>query len=103
MRTRLQPTGPAIGLSANQNYWVAESVLAPGEMLYAYTDGVTERAIPRGKHSAMTGWNRCCICRQKSGRSSGHPSESALETYTREAVPYDDITMLALRRYGNDE
>ncbi len=49
IRDRLQPTGPAIGLMPDQRYQIAESLLSAGEMLYLFTDGVTEARSPGGE------------------------------------------------------
>ena len=42
----LSPTGPAIGLLANATYQLGETTLLPGDLLFAFTDGVIGIAPP---------------------------------------------------------
>ncbi len=46
---RLMPSGPAIGLLAGAQYSVQQAQLAPGDLLLAYTDGITEARDRQGK------------------------------------------------------
>ena len=42
MRARLEPTGPALGMLSGLDFGRREVTLASGELLFAFTDGVTE-------------------------------------------------------------
>ncbi|MCK5575356.1 MAG: serine/threonine-protein phosphatase, partial [Sphingomonadales bacterium] len=42
IRTKLENTGPVVGLFQNSDYRVDEAQLEKGETLFAYTDGVTD-------------------------------------------------------------
>ena len=48
VRARLAPTGPALGLMPGSDFRVAREVIAPGEGLLLFTDGVTEARGPGG-------------------------------------------------------
>jgi sigma-B regulation protein RsbU (phosphoserine phosphatase) len=48
IRILKERSGPAIGINPSANYEVHETALAQGEMLFAYTDGVTEAQNPQG-------------------------------------------------------
>jgi phosphoserine phosphatase RsbU/P len=45
----LDPTGPGVGLSLRSTYRHAETTLHPGDVLLAFTDGVTEAMNPRNE------------------------------------------------------
>ncbi len=98
-RTRLKPTGPAVGLMADQRYWVAETVLAPGDLLYAYTDGVTDARNPAGEEFGNERLEAVLHAPSDTAEALVGHLQSALERFTSGAEPYDDITMLALRRF----
>lgn len=99
VRTRLHTTGPAVGLVHEKRYWVAETVLAPGELLYAYTDGITDARNPQGEEFGNDRLEAVlCAPAATAGELVTH-LQDALTTYTSGAEPYDDITMLAVRRH----
>jgi serine phosphatase RsbU (regulator of sigma subunit) len=97
VRTRLNTTGPAVGLLENQRYWVAETVLAPGELFYAYTDGVTDARNPQGEEFGSARLE--AVLREPAGTADDLvvKLQAALTAHANGAEPYDDITMLALR------
>jgi sigma-B regulation protein RsbU (phosphoserine phosphatase) len=47
--TWLRPTGPAVGLVEGSEFRTETSLLAPGDILLLYTDGVTEALSPEGE------------------------------------------------------
>lgn len=96
--TALASTGPAVGLDEDMRFAVKQIQLAPGSLLFAYTDGTVDvqRADgqPFGKDRLMD-----LICRPGAsatellGRLSG-----AIDRHTAEATLYDDVTLLAAKR-----
>lgn len=46
---RLEPTGPALGMMPDMAFRARETVIAPGETLFAFTDGVTDSKDPSGR------------------------------------------------------
>ena len=48
VRTHLEPTAPAVGLFPGVDYEIGEAHLEPGDLLFAFTDGVTEAQNPQG-------------------------------------------------------
>ncbi len=46
---RLAPTGPAVGAMPGMEFSAKTAVLAPGDLLLAFTDGVSEARSPSGK------------------------------------------------------
>ncbi|MBX6384418.1 MAG: PP2C family protein-serine/threonine phosphatase [Microbispora sp.] len=95
---RLQVTGPAVGLHPDSEFRLAEVRLDPGDMLLAYTDGVTESRDPEGE---FYGEDRLsALVRGLDGTSLGllDRVEADVRAHLRGGEQYDDITMLALRR-----
>jgi serine phosphatase RsbU (regulator of sigma subunit) len=94
--TRLEPTGPAVGLLPGLEFGVRALTLEPGDTLLAFTDGVADARSPDG---ASYGEPRLFA-------AAGAPSvqgmlsaiDADLAAHTAGAEPFDDITLLAVRR-----
>lgn len=95
---RLTPTGPALGMMPDMRFEARKAVLAPGETLFAFTDGVTEARDAAGglfSEERLIGLV-----------AEGSPSAAALlervgtevAAHAAGADRFDDITMLAARR-----
>ena len=97
VKARLTATGPAVGFMPNVTYEINRVILEPGDVLFAYTDGVTEARAPAGKFFTEK--------RLLSILQGSFPSASALvdhvitslHDHIAGAEPYDDVTMLAVR------
>ena len=98
LKASLLPTGPALGVFPDAKFLIESIYIEPGEVLYAYTDGV-----PDAKNSAG----------QKFGKPKlfellHQPVDSAAELLNRvyirlnqhilETLQFDDITMISMRR-----
>lgn len=98
IKERLVPTGPAVGLIAHATFEYKELQLQPGEILYAFTDGVTDARSTDGER-----FNRKRLVSLLS-----QPVATVFElmqrigtnlfTHIGKAPQADDITMLALQR-----
>jgi sigma-B regulation protein RsbU (phosphoserine phosphatase) len=93
------PKGVLVGAFPGLKYGAMETVLAPGETLFCYTDGVTEAANPAGEEFSE---ERCMALLS---RWEQPPLPEALDVlrhavseFTGQAVLDDDCTMLAIRR-----
>jgi sigma-B regulation protein RsbU (phosphoserine phosphatase) len=97
LKARLDPTGPAVGMFPGAEFEIMDAQLEPGDMLFGFTDGVTDARNPAGKlfHEAgifglikppinsVVGWlDRV---------------DHALYNHIGDAVQFDDITMVAAR------
>jgi len=91
----LSPTGPAVGMLADSPYAVAAATIAPGETLFAYTDGVTDAKGASG----FFGRERM-LARLAPGPAAGllDAVGRAVREHVGDAERYDDLTMLAVRR-----
>jgi len=90
--------GMILGIQPRAAYTTGKLVLAPGETLYLYSDGVTEAHDPGG--DLFCEHRLEAVLRTHADRGSrevvGGVTE-ALRGFVGTAPPFDDITMLALR------
>jgi serine phosphatase RsbU (regulator of sigma subunit) len=97
VKKRLPPTGPVVGLMPDSAYDLDKLKFEPGDILFAYTDGVTDARDPAGQ--LFTEKRLLTVLEQPA------PSATALldrvvanlHTHIASADPFDDITMLAVR------
>ena len=97
IRQQLGPTGPAVGVLPNARLELERTRLAPGEILFGYTDGVVEARDEEGLFFS----EKQLVGLLKNGfHSSGQLLErisSAVNRHIGDAEQFDDITMLAVR------
>ena len=99
LKQALGPTAPAIGLMPDCRVEVASAVLDPGDVLFAYTDGVLDAT----DNGSAFGESRLIALLSRAHASADALLDTlglALETYSAGADPFDDVTMLAVRRTG---
>ena len=98
IRDRLPPTGPALGMMPDMKFEARESVLDPGETLFAFTDGVTEAKDGAGRFYS----EERLLALLEEGATSAPALldriEAAVSAHASGAERSDDITMLAVRR-----
>ena len=98
VRQRLNPTGPAVGLTADVAFRIARAQIEPGEILLGYTDGVTEATSHAGE---MFGAERLIALFGETFDTAAELTTliaDQVQEHTGAAEKFDDITMLALRR-----
>jgi sigma-B regulation protein RsbU (phosphoserine phosphatase) len=98
LERRLQPTGPAIGIFADPDFAIQHDRLAPGETLLAFTDGATDA---RNAAGALLGMERLAsLASQPASSATGllDAVESGVRNHVGDTPPYDDLTLLAVRR-----
>ncbi len=102
VKARLPRTGPAVGAIEDVHYKIGRVQLEPGEILLAYTDGITEA---RDASGTLFGEPRFLALLEgglpdpATGLNALLNSVSqAVEAHVAQADPSDDITLLALRR-----
>jgi sigma-B regulation protein RsbU (phosphoserine phosphatase) len=98
IKESLLPTGPAVGLHPQAKYKYKQIQLNPGDILFSYTDGVTDARSPDEDR----------FTRKRLSAMLSQPASSAFELLQRigttlfahigRAPQEDDITMLTLQR-----
>jgi sigma-B regulation protein RsbU (phosphoserine phosphatase) len=97
-RHLLGPTGPALGLMPDSVFGLGRTRLDPGDLLFAYTDGVPEAKDATGRF-----FGRELLLDLIAGHSAGADDlldliERTLGIHVGAAEQSDDITMIALHR-----
>ncbi len=92
------PTGPVIGAFAEAQFAIEETTLSHGQILFAFTDGITD-AIDANQNP----FGREAIMRiLKAGEFSPHTLIqticAAVDQFTRGMNQFDDMTLLAIKR-----
>lgn len=102
---RLSTGGLLLGMVGDMVYEQATVVLAPGEVIVMYTDGITEAVGPgvdEDDPDAMWGEDRLCdvIRRHRHLPASGIQDAilAAVADHTRGVAQSDDITLVVVRR-----
>ena len=97
---RLPPTGPALGMMPDMRFETRETRLAPGETLFAFTDGVTEAKDGSGRFYSEERLLALIAERAPSAPALLDRVEADVSAHSAGAERSDDITMLAVRRTG---
>jgi sigma-B regulation protein RsbU (phosphoserine phosphatase) len=96
----LKTTGPAIGIFEGAKYCVSSTVLKPGQILFAYTDGLVDARSPSDVSWGIEGVQgvlsivdpRVLTARQLLNRMT-----EKVNKHRAEAEQFDDLTMLILK------
>jgi sigma-B regulation protein RsbU (phosphoserine phosphatase) len=91
--------GTVLGVHPGINYVTAQTILAQGEAVYLSTDGVVEAANPQG--DLFSEERLQAVLRATSDRPSAEivkAVSNAVRDFVGQAMPSDDVTMLAIRR-----
>lgn len=97
VRTRLHPTGPAVGMLPSLEFDAAQEQLAPGETLVAYTDGVTDAVGAGGVRYSQERLLDLLAPAAGTARETLERIRADLDL-DPSASPFDDITLLVTRR-----
>lgn len=99
VKTRLKATGTPVGMMPDVEYTIGQAQLEPGDILFGYSDGVTDARDPAGK--MFTEKQMLELLQQKPAASADEllvRVKTALGEHISTADQYDDITMIAVRR-----
>lgn len=103
IKARLEPTGPAVGMFPGAEFEIMEAHIDYGDILYAFTDGVTDARNPAGKLFQESGLISLIHPPLDSANGLLDRVHQALSNYIGDAVQFDDITMVAARRLPRSE
>lgn len=99
-RLELMPTGPALGLFPEATFQTGEGTLGPGESLVAFTDGLVEARSPAGEAFGSERLLAALRANNSSSSSLVQGVIAALQGFTGQAEPHDDVTLLVARSVG---
>ncbi|NLE01395.1 MAG: serine/threonine-protein phosphatase, partial [Fibrobacter sp.] len=97
-RQWIDPTGPAVGIIPDAQFTRNEILLAPGEMLFTYTDGVTEARNLEGELFSKKRLSYILDSKFSDVSEAVKTVEHSVQVHSCGKPPTDDITMLAVRR-----
>lgn len=97
VKARLDPTGPAVGMFPGAEFEIKDVKLEPGDMLFGFTDGVTDARNPAGKLFHEAGVYELIKSPMDSAVGWLDRVDYALYNHIGDAVQFDDITMVAAR------
>jgi serine phosphatase RsbU (regulator of sigma subunit) len=98
VRQLLEPTGPAVGFMAESAFGQAQVCIEPGELVFAYTDGITEARGPEGGFFGEEPLMDLLNCPASSAAALMEQVQEEVGRHIADSTPSDDITMLAVRR-----
>ena len=99
----LPTTGMALGLSRKASYEENMVTLGPGDLLMAYSDGITEAESPAGVAFEDEGLR--VLADQMAGLSAGLVARRVIDevkAHTDDSALFDDLTVLVCRRLDPD-
>lgn len=99
IKKKLDSTGAAVGMMSNMKFTIEQTILEKGDILFGYTDGVTDGKNPEGK---LFGKKKLMeLIQQKPFNSAAdllNTVKDHLLAYIDDAPQFDDITLLSVRR-----
>ncbi|MDI9547424.1 MAG: SpoIIE family protein phosphatase [Chloroflexota bacterium] len=98
VKQSLTNTGAAVGMFRDIDYKIEQAVLEPGDLLFTYTDGVTEARDPSGAFLTEKGLLELLDRPWDSAATLLNTIQEHLRVFMSGAVQADDITMLGVRR-----
>ncbi|HEX2243861.1 MAG TPA: SpoIIE family protein phosphatase, partial [Gammaproteobacteria bacterium] len=98
VKARLVPTGPAVGIIPDIDFDIGQVQLEPGDILIAYTDGVTDARNQDRQFFTETKLLTLLEQSTPSAVALLDYLEGSVRAHIGNALQFDDITMLILRR-----
>ena len=98
IKTALKSTGPAVGMMPNMKFKIKQVQLEPGDILFGYTDGLTDARSPNKEF--FTEKRVLSLVNQPYSSASELLERMKTDVFTHiDCAPqFDDITLLAVRR-----
>ena len=103
LKSTLNPTGPAVGLSSEMSFSVEQVGFEEGDIMLTYTDGVTDARNGDGEGFGENNLRELLDRPHPSSFSLIKDIEDKLKAHAAGTESFDDITMLALRRRSEGE
>lgn len=97
IKERLKATGPAPGVLPNVDYRLGQAQMEPGDILFTFTDGVTDAKNPAGQMFTEKRMLALIEPPAASALDLLDRVDDAVRAHISTAIQFDDITMLAAR------
>jgi sigma-B regulation protein RsbU (phosphoserine phosphatase) len=97
LKAALKNTGAAVGMFPGVDYNIEFTQMEPGDILYAYTDGVTEARNAAGEFLTEKGLLALLAEPATSATALLDRIDIHLKTFMDNAEQFDDITMMAIQ------
>lgn len=94
--------GLPLGLDKAFSAQISSVSLSSGDVVYAYTDGITEHRQANGEFLGLTGLETCIVSESVDSNNLQQTINriaDSVESSNPELAPVDDITLLGLRLY----
>ncbi len=98
VKLTLNPTGPALGVFADATFGIDSIYIEPGDILFAYTDGVPDAKNATGVKFGKPRMKELLDQPVSSAKELLDRIYIRLNEHLLESLQFDDITMIALRR-----
>jgi sigma-B regulation protein RsbU (phosphoserine phosphatase) len=98
IKKTLAPTGPALGIAAETTFAYNKVFIEPGDIILAYTDGVTDARSPENEIFSKRRLTKILDRKREDVGELLSRIEDALTTHVGPAAQDDDITILAVQR-----
>lgn len=98
VKATLGMSGPAIGLFPGADFEIKQAHLDPGDILFCYTDGVTDARDPSGAFFTQKRVLQMLAQPPSSAAALLGAVEASVHAHIATAAQFDDITMLAVQR-----
>lgn len=98
IKERLTPTGPVVGLFPGARYEIRSVCLEPGDILVAFTDGVTEAMNSNAEQFGLERLHLLMTRPVSTAAEILDRIQTGVHEHIGGADPSDDITLLAVRR-----
>lgn len=94
--SRLDPTGPAVGMFPNMEFKIERVQLNAGDSLVLFTDGVTDALSPNQKQFAEEGLIQAATSPASSAHARLQNILRAIDQHIARREQFDDVTLLAV-------
>jgi len=98
VKQMLEPCGPAVGVLPEANYLPRHTILDPGDIFLAFTDGVTESRSPAAELFGHHRLHQLVDGTFPSASAVIQNIQQQLAAFIGQAPQEDDITLLAVHR-----
>jgi phosphoserine phosphatase RsbU/P len=99
VKLRLRPTAPAVGIFPAVEFKMQQVGLEPGDVVFAFTDGVTEARAPNDGFFTEERLLQLLEQPAPSAVALLNRIDESLRSHIGAATQFDDITMIAARRH----